>query len=94
MKKELITQVQETQRVPNRINPRQNTPKTHINKINKDQTQRANIKSPEINPCIHGHLIFNKGGKNINEETTISLTSGAGKTGQPLVSVLEVYQFY
>ena len=29
MGKEIITQVQETQRVPNRINPRQNTP-THI----------------------------------------------------------------
>ena len=42
---EIITQVQETQRVPNRINPRQNTPKTHINQINKDQTQRTNIKS-------------------------------------------------
>ena len=41
---EIITQVQETQRVPNRINPRQNTPR-HINQINKDQTQRTNIKS-------------------------------------------------
>jgi len=40
MGKEIITQVQETQRVPNRINP-----KTHINQINKDQTQRTNIKS-------------------------------------------------
>ena len=29
MGKEIITQVQETQRVPNRINPRQNTPR-HI----------------------------------------------------------------
>ena len=29
MGKEIATQVQETQRVPNRINPRQNTP-THI----------------------------------------------------------------
>ena len=29
MRKEIITQVQETQRVPNRINPRQNTPR-HI----------------------------------------------------------------
>ena len=29
MGKEIITQVQETQRVPNRINPRQNTPKTY-----------------------------------------------------------------
>ena len=38
----IATQVQETQRVPNRINPRC---KTHINQIKKDQTQRINIKS-------------------------------------------------
>ena len=36
--------LQETQRVQNRINPRQNTPR-HINQINKDQTQGINIKS-------------------------------------------------
>ena len=40
-----MTQVQETQRVPNRINLRQNISQTHINQINKDQTQRTNIKS-------------------------------------------------
>ena len=45
MEKDIITQVQETQRVPNRINPRQNTPKTRINQINEDQTQTANIKT-------------------------------------------------
>ena len=45
MGKEIITQVQETQRVPNRINPRRKHLKTHINQINKDQTQRTNIKS-------------------------------------------------
>ena len=45
MGKEIVTQVQETQRVPNRINPSWSTPKTHINQINKDQTQRTNIKS-------------------------------------------------
>ena len=45
MGKEIATQVQETQRVPKRINIRQNTPKTDINQINKYQTQKANIKS-------------------------------------------------
>ena len=44
MGKEIATQVQETQRVPNRINPRRNTPKKHIIHINKDQTQRTNTK--------------------------------------------------
>ena len=44
MGKEIVTPDQETQRFPNRINPRKH-PKTHINQINKDQTQRTNIKS-------------------------------------------------
>ena len=46
MGKEIITQVQETQRVPNRIyQSKAKHPKTHINQINKDQTQRKNSKS-------------------------------------------------
>ena len=35
MGKEIITQVQETQRVPNRINPRQNTPRNILIKLTK-----------------------------------------------------------
>ena len=40
---EIITQAQETQRVQDK--PKVKHPKTHINQINKDQTQRTNIKS-------------------------------------------------
>ena len=43
MGKEIVTQVQETHTVPNK--PKAKHPKTHINQINKDQTQRTNIKS-------------------------------------------------
>ena len=38
MGKEIVTQVQETQRVPNRINPRRNT-KTHIIKLIRSNTK-------------------------------------------------------
>ena len=55
--KEIITQVQETQRVPNRINPRRNAPKTHINQINKDQTQRTNIESSKGKLGRNGQIL-------------------------------------
>ena len=44
MGKEIVTQVQETQRVPNRINPRRNTPRHILIKLTKIK-QRTNIKS-------------------------------------------------
>ena len=51
MGKEIVTQVQETQRVPNRINPRQNTTR-HIIKItkikHKEQILKAARKKQQI----------------------------------------------
>ena len=52
MGKEIITQVQETQRVPNRINPRQNTPRHILIKLmkikHKEQILKATRKKQQI----------------------------------------------
>ena len=45
MGKEIITQVQETQRVQNRINPRQNTPKNILIKLTKIKHKEQILKA-------------------------------------------------
>ena len=44
MGKEIITQVQETQRVPNRINPRRNTPRHILIKLTKTKLKEQILK--------------------------------------------------
>ena len=45
MGKEIVTQVQETQRVPNRINPRQNTPRYILIKITNIKHKNQILKA-------------------------------------------------
>ena len=45
MEKEIITQVQETQRVPNRINPRQNTSRHILTKLTKIKHKEQILKA-------------------------------------------------
>ena len=45
MGKEIATQVQETQRVPNTINPRQNTPRHIVNKLTKIKHKEQTLKA-------------------------------------------------
>ena len=47
MGKETVTQVQETQRVPNRINPRQNTPRHILIKLSKIKHKEQIFKSSQ-----------------------------------------------
>jgi len=44
MGKKIITQVQETQRVPNRINPRRNTPRHILIKLTKIKYKEQILK--------------------------------------------------
>src|SRR5574337_854488 len=52
MGKEIITQVQETQRVPNRINPRRNTTKHILIKLTKIKHKEQILKAARENQQI------------------------------------------
>ena len=45
MGKEIVTQIQETQRVPNRINPKQNTPRHILIKLTKIKHKEQILKA-------------------------------------------------
>ena len=46
---------------------------------NKNTPKQNRIETPEINPCTHEYLIFEKGGRNIQWRKKSLL---AGETGQ------------
>ena len=52
MRKEIATEVQETQRVPNRINPRQNTPRHILIKLTKIKHKEQILKAARENQQI------------------------------------------
>ena len=53
----------------------------HWPKKKRNVDQQNRIEGPEINPCTHGQLVYNKRGKNIyTGEKTVSSISGTGKT--------------
>src|SRR5574337_1226664 len=53
MEKEIITQVQETQRVPNRINPRRNTPRHILIKLTKIKHKEQILKAAREKQQTH-----------------------------------------
>ena len=56
MGKEIITQVQETQRVPDRINPRRNTPRHILIKLTKIKHKEQILKAAREKQITHKGL--------------------------------------
>ena len=82
MGKEIVTQVQETHKVPNK--PKAKHPKTHINQINKDQTQNINIKGSK------GKTTNNTQGDSHKHNSSLSIeTLQARREWQDILKVMK-----
>ena len=55
MGKEIVNQVQEAQRVPDRINPRRNTPRHSVIKLTKIKDKDKVLKATGKNDNIQGN---------------------------------------
>ena len=82
MGKEIVTQVQETQRVPNRINPRQNIPRHILIKLmkikHKEQILKAARERQQITP------------KGITRKITADLSKETLRTRREWQDILKV----
>jgi len=82
MEKEVITQVQQTQRVPNRINPRQNTPRHILIKLTKFKHKEQILKAAsEKQQIIH---------KGIPIRITVDLSKDSLQARRELQELLKV----
>lgn len=51
---------------------------------NRHQDQWNRLENTEMNPNIHGQLIFDRGTQKTQGERIVPSTDGAGETGYPL----------
>ena len=83
MGKEAITQVQETQRVPNRINPRQNTPRHIFIKLTKIKHKEQILKAAREKQITHKGIPIR-----ITADLSIE-TLQAGREWQDILKVMK-----
>ena len=90
MGKEIIAQVQETQRVPNRINPRQNTPRHILIKLTKIKHKEKILKAAREKKTKNKKNQITHKGIPIRIIADLSIvTLQARKEGQDILKVIK-----